>query len=160
MGYVAASADYRLGWNPIDPSELTRRWFLINAAYRGVQDARTAIRYFKRTAAENGNPFGIDPGKIAIWGDGTGGYITLNSTALDSYQKTLIPKFLLPGPIPMIIEGVNGDVEGKKLGFVPPGYPIFTPGDTTLTTAPTSSWPSTWVVPSATAPGLTRVSRR
>jgi hypothetical protein len=130
MGYVAASADYRLGWNPIDPSELTRRWFLINAAYRGVQDARTAIRYFKRTAAENGNPFGIDPGKIAIWGDGTGGYITLNATALDSYQKTLIPKFLLPGPIPMVIEGVNGDVEAKKLGFVPPGYPIFSPGDT------------------------------
>jgi hypothetical protein len=130
MGYVAASADYRLGWNPFDPDELTRRWFLINAAYRGVQDARTAIRYFKRTAAENGNPYGIDPDKIVLWGDGTGGYITLNTMALDNYNKTLIPKFLLPGPIPMVIEGVNGDVEGKEVGLVPPGYPIFSPGDT------------------------------
>lgn len=130
MGYVAASADYRLGWNPFDPDELTRRWFLINAAYRGVQDARTAIRYFKRTAAENGNPYGIDPDKIVLWGDGTGGYITLNTMALDNYNKTLIPKFLLPGPIPMVIEGVNGDVEGKQVGLVPPGYPIFAPGDT------------------------------
>jgi poly(3-hydroxybutyrate) depolymerase len=130
MGYVAASADYRLGWNPIDPQELIRRWFLINAAYRGVQDCRTAIRYFKKTVAEAGNPYGIDPNKIIIWGDGTGGYITLNTTALDNYNKTLIPKFLLPGPIPMVIEQVSGDIEGKTVGRVPPGYPIFTPGDT------------------------------
>ncbi|GIV31176.1 MAG: hypothetical protein KatS3mg029_0527 [Saprospiraceae bacterium] len=100
MGYVAASADYRLGWNPLDPQELNRRWFLINAAYRGVQDARTCIRYFKKTAAEAGNPWGIDPNKIVLWGQGTGGYITLNSMCLDDYQKTLISKFLLPGPIP------------------------------------------------------------
>lgn len=130
MGYVAASLDYRLGWNPLDPQELTRRWFLINAAYRGVQDARTCIRYFKKTAAEGGNPWGVDPTKLVLWGQGTGGYISLNTAALDNYNKTLIPKFLLPGPIPMIIEGVNGDVNGTAVGQVPPGYPIFTPGDT------------------------------
>lgn len=130
MGYVAASADYRLGWNPLDPQELNRRWFLINAAYRGVQDARTCIRYFKKTAAEAGNPWGIDPNKIVLWGQGTGGYITLNSMCLDDYQKTLISRFLLPGPIPMIIEGVNGDIYGTSVGRVPQGYPLFTPGDT------------------------------
>ncbi|MAT54912.1 MAG: hypothetical protein CMN32_10575 [Saprospirales bacterium] len=130
MGYVAASVDYRLGWNPLDPEELIRRWFLINAAYRGVQDARTCIRYFKKTAAEDGNPWGIDPNKIVLFGQGTGGYISLNTAALDDYNKTLIPKFLLPGPVPMIIEGVNGNVWGTSVGQVPPGYPIFTPGDT------------------------------
>ncbi len=130
MGYVAASVDYRLGWNPLDPEELIRRWFLINAAYRGVQDARTCIRYFKKTAAEDGNPWGVDPNKIVLFGQGTGGYISLNTAALDDYNKTLIPKFLLPGPVPMIIEGVNGDVNGTSFGFVPPGYPVFTPGDT------------------------------
>lgn len=130
MGYVAASVDYRLGWNPFDPSELVRRWFLINAAYRGVQDARTCIRYFKKTAAENGNPWGIDPNKIVLFGQGTGGYISLNTAALDDYTKTLIPKFILPGPVPMIIEGVNGNIWGTSVGLVPPGYPIFTPGDT------------------------------
>ncbi len=131
MGYVAASVDYRLGWNPYDPDELIRRWFLINAAYRGVQDARTAIRFFKKTAAVDNNPHGIDPAKIAIWGQGTGGYITLNTVALDNYSKTLIPKFLLPGPVPMVIEQINGNVEGTSVGQVPPiGYPVFTPGDT------------------------------
>ncbi|MEK7253642.1 MAG: alpha/beta hydrolase, partial [Bacteroidota bacterium] len=133
MGYVAASVDYRLGWNPIDPSEQNRRYLLINAAYRGVQDARTCIRFFKKTVAESGNPFGIDPNKIVLWGTGTGGYISTNTASLDAYAKTLIPKFILStpiGPVPMIIEQINGNVEGTSVGIVAPGYPIFTPGDT------------------------------
>jgi len=36
MGYVVAVADYRLGWNPFSTNELTRRFTLINGAYRGV----------------------------------------------------------------------------------------------------------------------------
>ena len=35
-GYVAASADYRLGWNPVASSKDERVLTLINAAYRGV----------------------------------------------------------------------------------------------------------------------------
>ncbi|MCB0689292.1 MAG: hypothetical protein KDC53_22295, partial [Saprospiraceae bacterium] len=52
MGYVAVSADYRLGWNPLAESQPERAIGLINAAYRGVQDARTCIRYFKKDFAE------------------------------------------------------------------------------------------------------------
>lgn len=134
MGYVVASADYRLGWNPLAPTQDERVYLLINAAYRGVQDARTAIRFFKKTAAEDGNPFGIDPDKITLWGIGTGGYITLNTSSLDAYNKVLLPKFITLGPggtpVPMVIEPVNGDIEAKSYGFVVPGYPIFTPGDT------------------------------
>ncbi|MBL7802501.1 MAG: T9SS type A sorting domain-containing protein [Saprospiraceae bacterium] len=129
MGYVVASVDYRLGWNPLAPTDVDRRYGLINAAYRGVQDARTAIRYFRKTVAEGGNPWGIDPEKIVIWGQGTGGYITLNTTTLDNYLK--IPtasggKFVWdhdqnPGtpPIPMVIEQVNGDIYGTSVGQVP-----------------------------------------
>lgn len=36
MGYVAASCDYRLGWNPVAPTQDERVFTLINAAYRGV----------------------------------------------------------------------------------------------------------------------------
>ena len=54
-GYVAAAVDYRLGWNPIDPSQDIRKFFLINAAYRGVQDCRTAVRYFRKDVADGGN---------------------------------------------------------------------------------------------------------
>jgi hypothetical protein len=56
-GYVVASADYRLGWNPLAASEIERRVGIINAAYRGVQDANTCIRFFRKTVAEDGNPF-------------------------------------------------------------------------------------------------------
>jgi len=126
-GYVVASADYRLGWNPYD-EELFARAGLINAAYRGVQDANTCIRYFKKTVAEEGNPFGIDTNQIVLFGDDTGGYLSIHASALDDYNK--IPtaskqKFLfptgLPEPynfLPMILEGLNGDVEGKNYGIM------------------------------------------
>lgn len=124
MGYVVASADYRLGWNPVAPTKDERVLTLINAAYRGVQDANTAIRYFKKTVAEFGNPHRIDTSRIVLFGDGTGGYISLNTGALDQYIK--IPtasngKFLLSDGMgnffPMILEAVNGDIEAKQYGI-------------------------------------------
>lgn len=44
LGYVSAVIDYRLGWNPVSPSQEERTSTLINASYRGLQDVRTAIR--------------------------------------------------------------------------------------------------------------------
>ncbi|MDQ3141457.1 MAG: T9SS type A sorting domain-containing protein [Bacteroidota bacterium] len=125
MGYVVASVDYRLGWDPTNTSKDIRVFTLINAAYRGVQDAKTCIRYFKRSVVENANPFGIDTGRITIWGQGTGGYVVLNTSALDDYNK--IPtasdgKFLISVPpiiLPMVLEGVNGNLEGTSFGIVP-----------------------------------------
>ncbi|PHN05676.1 T9SS type A sorting domain-containing protein [Flavilitoribacter nigricans] len=121
MGYVVASADYRLGWNPTDPSQAIRAYGIINAAYRGVQDSRTAIRYFKKTVAEDGNPYGIDSTKIVLWGIGTGGYISLASATLDDISDTYIPKFFFQtqaGAVPMVNEGINGNVDGTTTGIV------------------------------------------
>lgn len=128
-GFVVAVADYRIGWNPGDPDQTIRTFFLINAAFRGVQDSRTAVRYFKKTVAEDNNPFGVDPNKIAIWGFGTGGYITYGSSFLDIVEDTYVPKFFA-GTVPMIIESVNGNVDGTTVGIVPEGYPGFPEGDT------------------------------
>jgi len=123
MGYVAASIDYRLGWNPVAPTQDERVNTLINAAYRGVQDARTAVRYFRKDAAENGNTYGIDPNKTVIWGQGTGGYISFAVTTLDDYQEVLLPKFTTVdgggNPIPMVIEQINGDIYGTSVGVNP-----------------------------------------
>jgi len=134
MGYVVASIDYRLGWNPLDTTQIGRTATLINAAYRGVQDARTAVRYFKRTVAELGNPHGIDPNKIVLFGQGTGGYISLAANSLHVYEEVLLNKFFIPdgmgGFIPMVLEDVNGDIFGTSFGIVPPGFPAFPPGDT------------------------------
>jgi hypothetical protein len=117
MGYVVAVADYRLGWNPLASTELVRRFTLINAAYRGVQDARTCVRYFRRTVAESGNPYKINPEKIILWGQGTGGYITLAAATLNNYNdiiNTSEPgKFMLSPTTPMIIQQYNGDIFGN-----------------------------------------------
>ncbi|MBK8557799.1 MAG: T9SS type A sorting domain-containing protein [Lewinellaceae bacterium] len=128
MGYVAAVADYRLGWNPIAGTQTERVYTLINAAYRGVQDSRTCARFFHKSAA-NGNPYGIDPNKIVLMGFGTGGYISFASATLDTITDTYIPKFLTPAG-PMVIEPVNGNVDGTTVGITFPGYPGFPAGDT------------------------------
>lgn len=121
MGYVVAVVNYRQGWNPLDPNELIRRYFLINAAYRGVQDMKTYVRYFRRSVAEQGNPHGIDAEKITIWGQGTGGYLSLAAAYLNTYNEILTTsdpkKFILPTgnpalpEIPMVLEQYNGNVE-------------------------------------------------
>jgi acetyl esterase/lipase len=57
-GYVVASAQYRTITN--------------GATYKdGVADAKSAIRYLRAHA----DHYGIDPGKVAVWGESGGGYI-------------------------------------------------------------------------------------
>jgi len=120
MGYVVAVANYRTGWNPLAPAELSRRFTLINAAYRGVQDVRTCIRYFRKSTDTGGNPFGIDPNKIVVFGQGTGGYISMAAAYLNTYNEILTTsdpnKYLLPLSatlkVPMVREVYNGDVFG------------------------------------------------
>lgn len=135
-GYVAVAMDYRIGWNPIDPSPDIRKFFLINAAYRGIQDLRTAVRFFRKDAVEGGNNFGIDPNKIGSWGIGTGGYIVAGAATIDDYTELVIPKFLISlggATIPMVIEPINGNIYGTSVGIVSPDYAAatgFQAGDT------------------------------
>lgn len=119
MGYVVAVVEYRQGWLPTIQQELLKRYTLIQAAYRGVQDVNTYIRYFKRSVKESNNPHGIDTTKITVWGQGTGGYLSLASAFLNQYSEiTNTPggKWLLPtsatSSIPMIIEAQNGLING------------------------------------------------
>lgn len=136
MGYVVAVADYRLGWNPFASQELVRRFTLINAAYRGVQDVRSCIRFFRKSVAELGNPFGVDPSKIVVWGQGTGGYLSLATAYLDNFNEiytTADPnKFKLPLPTggfyPMVQQSYNGDIFGvqEAVGVVDATYNAIT----------------------------------
>ncbi len=140
MGYVVASADYRMGWNPFAESAAERTLGLINAAYRGTQDARTCIRFFKRNMVESGNTYGVDTSKIVLFGEGTGGYITQAVSTLDEYNEIImttmpVGKFTadLTGdgnPDPMIIPQVNGDIYGTSVGIAPPGADPVPAGDT------------------------------
>lgn len=133
MGYVVASIDYRLGWNPTAATQSERTYQLINAAYRGVQDARTAVRFFRKSEAENGDPYGIDPAKIGYLGEGTGGYVSYAASTISDYNDIIlddsglpIAKFWTGTPgaedyIPMVIEAVNGDPEAITDGYAPAG---------------------------------------
>ena len=50
---------------------------ILQAVYRGLQDAKTCVRYFRKDVATNENSYGIDDTKIAVGGQGSGGYISL-----------------------------------------------------------------------------------
>ena len=133
MGYVVASIDYRLGWNPLAETQADRTFQLINAAYRGVQDARTAVRYFRMSEDTMGDPYGIDGSKIGYFGEGTGGYVSYAASTISDYNDIIfddmgapIAKFWTGTPgqpdyIPMVIEAVNGNPEGTSNGFAPAG---------------------------------------
>lgn len=75
-GFVTASIDYRLGMNVFD-EELSKR-----AVYRGLQDGRSAVRFFKNDAA-NINTYKIDTNNIYIGGHSSGGFIGLHNAYLD-----------------------------------------------------------------------------
>ena len=144
-GYVAASVDYRQGWNPLASTQPERALGLIQAAYRGLQDGRNAIRYFRADALTNNN-YGVDESRISVFGVGTGGYLTLALSTLDQYTEIITTtngpgKFLLDADqdgvpeTPMVIEPFHGDINGEVLtvtpadgSSVPFGLP---PGDTT-----------------------------
>ena len=128
-GYVAIALGYRLGWNPTSDDENVRRRTLIQAAYRGLQDTRTATRFLRKSVAEDGNPYGISC-KIAVGGLGTGGYISLAAATLNDYETELtLPKFMdtsmdidgdgQPDAVPYIIPEFMGDLSATSSGFLP-----------------------------------------
>jgi hypothetical protein len=135
MGYVVASIDYRLGWNPLVTDQTERATQLIGAAYRGVQDARTAVRYFRMNEDVGGNTYGIDPTKVGYFGEGTGGYISYAASTISNYYDIILDDGGVPiskfwydhdsdastDQIPMVIDAVHGDPEAKYDGFLPTG---------------------------------------
>lgn len=143
MGYVVAVVEYRQGWLPTIEQELLKRYTLIQAAYRGVQDVSAYVRYFRKSVAELGNLHGIDANKITVWGQGTGGYLSLASGYLKQYSEIINTpggKWILPVPgvgnVPMIIEGQNGTITGEgpttfsSPDYVPTALLGFKSGDT------------------------------
>ncbi len=116
-GYVAASIQYRVGWNPISPQDTVRRSTIINAAYRSVQDLYAFIRYANLTVQALGNPYKIDPTRIAIFGIGTGGFVGFNAAVL-SQEEIYIDKFTNPSGGSMIDTNLVGDLHGIKPGLI------------------------------------------
>ena len=95
MGYAVAAIDIRTGWSPLDPLYAKRVATWINAYYRSIQDLRTAVRFFKKTAAEDANPFRIDTAKIVVWGENTGGMTVLGASYANSFPDWVNPAMMI-----------------------------------------------------------------
>ncbi len=112
-GYVAIAADYRQGWLPTATDQDQRTGTLLQAAYRGIQDFRTLVRFLRKDVTEGDNQYGVDTSRIVGWGQGTGGYISLGAAYLDRYEEVVLDKFLdADTNEPYVIEGLHGDVYG------------------------------------------------
>ena len=109
MGYVAISIQYRLGINVT--ANLAGP--MTEAVMRGVQDGKAAVRFLRKTAAVDGNPYNIDPNEIYMAGSSAGGYIALHMAYLDEMAE-------LPAFVNTSNPGLTGELEGES-GHA--GYP-------------------------------------
>jgi len=111
-GYVVAALSYRLGWNPISENPDVRRGTLLQAVYRALHDTQTCVRYMRSTVAQ-GNPYGINPDQVVLFGQGSGGYVAQAYATLNDYNTEIaIPKFIGEGGLPYVLESVDGDING------------------------------------------------
>jgi hypothetical protein len=101
-GYVTASINYRLGmvsdnkaWSCNYPNYScifttdSAEW--IRAAYRGIQDAKGALRFLVKHAQVHK----IDPHNVFVAGESTGGFIALGVATLDTISEKFPQAFQL-----------------------------------------------------------------
>jgi para-nitrobenzyl esterase len=112
-GYVTASISYRLGMDNLlsitGPSEGDAS----EAVFRATQDARAAVRFFRKSVAEDGNPYGIDPDNIYLVGSSAGGFMALHLAYLTDENN-------IPSSINFNKPGLTGGIEGDSGN---PGFP-------------------------------------
>ena len=112
-GYVVAAIGYRTGWNPASPSEQTRKQTIIQAVYRSMQDTKTAVRYFRKSIAEDANPYGVNGDQIVIGGQGSGGYTALAYSSLQEVSEIQLLKFFNTETNAFMVEPtIMGDFDG------------------------------------------------
>jgi hypothetical protein len=123
-GYVGMVAEYRTGWLPTATVQDIRTSTLLQAAYRGGQDAHTLARYLRKTVVEDGNPMRIDTNRVVFWGLGTGGYVTMTHAFLDDIQEVLDDeRFYDVNDMPYVSAAVNADPQGLLPGAFANGAP-------------------------------------
>ena len=108
MGYVVASISYRLGVDDLFGLQTS----MIEAVWRGVHDARAAVRFFRKSVVEADNPYGIDPERILMGGVSAGGFIALHHAYVNQEDE-------IPDQIDQTAPGMGGGLEGESgnLGY-------------------------------------------
>ena len=95
-GYVSGSINYRLG---IENPKNDTSYF--EAMYRGVQDAKAAIRFFRKNAER----YGIDTSKIYIMGGSAGSKVAMHLVYLDQNE---VPSYINTTKLGSL-EGISGN---------------------------------------------------
>lgn len=90
-GYVAISATYRIGWLANSTNLDLRRGTNLLAVYKSIQDAKAAVRWVRKTIAEDGNPYKADGDNVFLVGQGSGGYTVLAYATLDKHSEATAP---------------------------------------------------------------------
>jgi acetyl esterase/lipase len=87
LGYVAASIEYRLGFpfSGLFPTVADTPG-VAQAAIRGMQDLRAAVRFFRQDAA-TANAYRVNPGYIAVGGSSAGAFMALEAGYLDKASE-------------------------------------------------------------------------
>jgi hypothetical protein len=80
---------------------------MTEAVMRGVQDGKAAVRFFRKSAAEDGNPYRINPDQIFFAGSSAGGYIALHMAYLDTDSE-------IPTYVNLANSGLDGGLEGNS----------------------------------------------
>ena len=86
MGYVAVAPDYRVGF--FLPNEVTTT----AAVMRGMHDLNGCIRYLKKSANEDGNPYGIDCERIIAGGISAGAISAIHAGYFDKISE--VPSYM------------------------------------------------------------------
>lgn len=105
LGYVAVALDYRVGLFMPDASTT------MHAVQRCVHDMRGCIRYLRKTVAEDGNPYGIDPDRIIAGGVSAG--------AIGAVQATYMNE---PSELPIELVADSAALGGMEGTSGPLGY--------------------------------------
>jgi|SRR5690554_1373904 len=100
-GYVTSSINYRLGFSGFNEKAG------YEAVMRATQDARAAVRFFKKSVKDNGNLYGIDTTQIFLVGSSAGGFTALHLAYLDQVSE-------IPSIIDMTIPSLLGGIEGSS----------------------------------------------
>jgi|GEM_PF-1314805 len=87
MGYVALSMEYRLlSIVDIGTSPNLEATFM-NHVYKAVHDQMALIRFLRRSVAENGDPYKINPDLIIVGGISAGSILSMHTAYMDSPAK-------------------------------------------------------------------------
>ncbi|MFK7757343.1 MAG: T9SS type A sorting domain-containing protein [Flavobacteriales bacterium] len=115
-GYVAVSIEYRLGWNPIAETVQERTGTLLNAVYRAIHDVKHGVRTLRRDAIAE-NTYGIDESRIALYGQGSGGYVSQAYVTLDNPSVELFLEKFRPDPFDASVSYIDTLAVGNPEGL-------------------------------------------